>query len=100
MNKPSNERQHFVHGIASMISNAAVVALKVLVRCYQVVISPFVQPRCRFHPSCSHYAMDALETRGLVTGSVLAIKRLARCHPWSEGGLDLVPKPKADKSIE
>ena len=65
--------------------------LTVLIRGYQLVISPLLGPRCRFYPSCSHYAMEAIETHGSLRGVWLTIKRISRCHPWHEGGFDPVP---------
>jgi putative membrane protein insertion efficiency factor len=65
--------------------------LKVLIRGYQLVISPLIGPRCRFYPSCSHYAIEAIETHGALRGVWLTIKRISRCHPWHEGGFDPVP---------
>ena len=61
------------------------------VRFYQRAISPVLPPRCRFEPSCSAYAAEALEVHGAARGSWLAVKRLAKCAPWHPGGLDLVP---------
>ena len=65
--------------------------LRALIRAYQVVVSPWLGPRCRFHPSCSQYALDALDAHGTLRGTWLAIKRLARCHPFTPGGYDPVP---------
>jgi putative membrane protein insertion efficiency factor len=65
--------------------------LKYLIRGYQLAISPFLGPRCRFYPSCSHYAIEALESHGALRGTWLTIKRISRCHPWHEGGFDPVP---------
>ena len=62
-----------------------------LVRSYQRFISPALPPACRFTPSCSAYAVTALERYGAVQGSWLALRRLARCHPWNPGGYDPVP---------
>ncbi len=62
-----------------------------LVRGYQLFISPFVPPSCRFHPTCSHYAIEALQRHGAVKGLWLALRRIARCHPWHPGGHDPVP---------
>lgn len=62
-----------------------------LVRGYQLFISPFVPPSCRFHPTCSHYAIEALHKHGAVKGLWLALRRIARCHPWHPGGHDPVP---------
>ena len=65
--------------------------LKLLIRGYQLGLSPLFGPRCRFYPSCSHYAMEAIDTHGAIRGTWLAIKRIARCHPFNEGGFDPVP---------
>ncbi len=61
------------------------------VRAYRYLISPVLGPRCRFHPSCSEYAEEAITVHGPLRGSWLAIKRLGKCHPLHEGGVDLVP---------
>lgn len=66
-------------------------ALQRLVRGYQVLLSPIVPESCRFHPTCSEYAIEALTRHGPVRGSWLATRRIARCHPWSPGGHDPVP---------
>jgi uncharacterized protein len=67
-------------------------ALIALIRLYQLCISPLLPPACRFYPSCSQYALDAIREHGAVRGTWLAIARLARCHPWNPGGVDFVPK--------
>jgi len=59
---------------------------------YRYFISPFLGNNCRFYPSCSAYAMEAVDKHGALKGSVLAVKRICRCHPWHEGGVDLVPE--------
>ena len=58
---------------------------------YRRFISPFLRQNCRFHPTCSAYALEAIRVHGAVRGSLLAIKRIGRCHPWSPGGVDHVP---------
>lgn len=63
-----------------------------LIRIYREGISPFIRPTCRFTPSCSRYAYDAIERFGAVKGGVLAIKRLLKCHPFYPGGYDPVPE--------
>lgn len=63
------------------------------IRVYQLTLSPLFAGSCRFEPSCSRYAMTALEQHGLARGSWLALKRLARCHPLGGSGLDPVPPP-------
>lgn len=62
-----------------------------LVRGYQLAISPMLPPSCRFHPTCSCYAVEALQRHGALRGSWLALRRIARCHPWHPGGHDPVP---------
>ncbi|MBC7229856.1 MAG: membrane protein insertion efficiency factor YidD [Actinobacteria bacterium] len=62
------------------------------IRAYQVVISSWMPPRCRFYPSCSQYALQAVERFGPARGMWLGIKRLSRCHPWNEGGYDPLPE--------
>lgn len=63
-----------------------------LVRFYQLVISPLLGPRCRFQPTCSHYAIEAIQRHGGLKGGWLAAKRIARCHPWGGFGYDPVPQ--------
>lgn len=63
-----------------------------LLRAYKLTISPYLGQRCRFYPSCSDYAGLALRRHGVIKGSVLAGKRLCKCHPWHDGGVDLVPE--------
>ena len=65
--------------------------LKILIRGYQLAISPLLGPRCRFYPSCSQYAIEAIEAHGALRGTWLTMKRISRCHPWHEGGFDPVP---------
>lgn len=65
--------------------------LLVLVRVYQRFISPFTPPSCRFYPSCSAYAVDAIARYGAWRGSLLTMRRLLRCHPFHPGGYDPVP---------
>lgn len=65
-----------------------------LIRGYQVAISPMLGPRCRFYPTCSCYAAQAITTHGAVKGSWLALRRIGRCHPFNPGGIDEVPAPK------
>lgn len=62
-----------------------------LIRGYQLMISPYFPPSCRYHPTCSSYAIEALQQHGAFRGSWLTLKRILRCHPWSEGGYDPVP---------
>lgn len=66
--------------------------LRLFVWLYQKLISPLLPAACRYHPSCSTYAAEALELHGAAKGSLLAVWRLLRCHPWARGGLDPVPR--------
>lgn len=63
-----------------------------LIKIYQVFLSSFVGQHCRFTPTCSNYALEAIKTYGPAKGTLLASKRICKCHPWSEGGIDEVPK--------
>jgi uncharacterized protein len=69
-----------------------------LIRGYQIALSPFFGQQCRFTPTCSHYAIEALQTHGVFKGFWLMLKRQSRCHPWCVGGYD--PVPKVDTSTE
>jgi len=69
--------------------------LKALIYIYRLVISPLLRPRCRFLPTCSQYALDAIDRYGAYKGGILALKRLCRCHPWGGHGFDPV---KEDES--
>lgn len=67
-------------------------ALMTLVQAYRFMLKPWLGNACRFEPSCSAYALQALQRHGAVVGSALAAGRLLRCHPWCEGGCDPVPR--------
>ena len=73
------------------------VVLLLLLRAYKLGISPFLGQNCRFYPSCSDYAAQAVNEHGALKGGILAAKRLGRCHPWHPGGLDPVP-PVSNKA--
>jgi putative membrane protein insertion efficiency factor len=64
-----------------------------LLRIYRYLLSPLLGPRCRFMPTCSEYAMQALHTHGALRGGWLTTRRLCSCHPWHPGGYDPVPEP-------
>lgn len=72
-------------------SSWVAVPLLALVRAYQLLVSPLLGPTCKFYPSCSEYAVQALREHGAARGTWLAGRRLLRCHPWSHGGVDHVP---------
>lgn len=68
-----------------------------LLRAYRFAISPLYGQVCRYHPSCSAYALEAVTVHGSIKGSWLAVRRIARCNPWSRGGYDPVPQPKTSQ---
>ena len=82
--------------MASALSRALSWPLIGLVRLYRVAISPWLGMNCRFQPSCSEYAIEALQIHGVFRGSWLAAKRIGRCHPWGGSGYDPVPDDKHD----
>lgn len=65
------------------------------IRLYQLLLSPLIGNQCRFHPSCSNYAMEAIDRHGVLKGTWLAARRLGRCHPFHPGGFDPVPAVRA-----
>jgi putative membrane protein insertion efficiency factor len=71
-----------------------------VVRVYQWTVRPFIGSHCRFWPSCSEYAVEALRVHGAGRGSVMAAKRILRCNPWHEGGVDPVPGLEQDRDLE
>ncbi|MCW8093431.1 membrane protein insertion efficiency factor YidD [Alteromonas sp. ASW11-130] len=71
-----------------------------LIWVYKLLISPMLGQRCRFHPTCSQYAIDALKTHGLVIGGWLSVKRILKCHPLHAGGCDPVPNKQNNKPIK
>lgn len=74
------------------LSKAIQYVILFLIRIYRYVISPLLGPRCRFYPSCSNYAEEAIKIHGAMKGSWLATKRICRCHPFNPGGIDNVPE--------
>jgi putative membrane protein insertion efficiency factor len=75
-----------------LVINKIIVRLfLLLIKTYQYIVSPVLTPACRFYPTCSNYAYEALAQHGLTKGGFLALKRVLRCHPFHSGGIDLVP---------
>lgn len=70
-------------------------AVVLVLRGYRAVISPLYGDVCRYYPSCSAYALQAVQQYGVVVGSVLAVRRIIRCHPWAAGGIDDVPRRRS-----
>lgn len=77
--------------LKALIRKAAIFPFVVAVRFYQICLSPLKQPSCRFTPTCSQYALEALRKHGLFKGLYLAVRRILRCHPWGGSGYDPVP---------
>lgn len=75
----------------SAVADLAGLALRGVIRAYQLLISPVVPPHCRYSPSCSAYALEAVRRLGPGRGGWLALKRILRCHPWGGHGFDPVP---------
>ncbi|WP_245791869.1 membrane protein insertion efficiency factor YidD [Modicisalibacter ilicicola] len=74
-----------------VLRRALILPLIAIIRLYQYGISPLLGPRCRFWPSCSNYAIEALRLHGPLKGGWLALRRILKCHPWHAGGIDPVP---------
>ncbi|MHB8762573.1 MAG: membrane protein insertion efficiency factor YidD [Coriobacteriia bacterium] len=74
-----------------LMRNPLTIVVRGIIRGYQLLISPLLPPSCRFTPTCSTYALLAIERHGLVKGGWMALRRVARCHPWNQGGHDPVP---------
>lgn len=68
-----------------------------LLRWYKIAVSPLLPPACRYTPTCSEYAMEAIERRGVAVGTLLAVRRVLSCHPFSRGGYDPVPTKAASR---
>ena len=82
--------------MAGAVSKALAWPLIQLVRLYRLAISPWLGSNCRFDPSCSSYAIEALQVHGILKGGWLAMKRIGRCHPWGSSGYDPVPRSPED----
>ena len=81
-----------ITSLMRFLSSVVSKVLTGLIRTYQIAFSPFLGSNCRYHPTCSAYAISAVERHGPFLGSILAVKRICRCHPWADGGYDPVPE--------
>ena len=79
-----------------MLNKVATFPLLILIRVYQLIISPLLGSNCRFMPTCSEYAMESLRSYGLIKGFYLTIKRIGKCHPWGGHGYDPIPTKKVE----
>ncbi len=84
--------------MANAVSKALAWPLIQLVRLYRLAISPWLGANCRFDPTCSSYAIEALQVHGILKGTWLAMRRIGRCHPWGGSGYDPVPGCEEDTS--
>ncbi len=89
-----------LHRLVSLMQKAVRTFLILLVRGYQFFISPYFPTSCRYYPTCSHYALEAIKIHGAFKGTGLAAWRILRCHPWSAGGEDPVPAKKSSCTCE
>jgi putative membrane protein insertion efficiency factor len=78
----------------TILDRAMKSVLLALIDGYRLLLSPFFGSQCRFYPSCSSYAREAIDVHGPLRGSWLAIRRISKCHPWHPGGVDPVPPPR------
>ena len=82
------------HRLQLALRTLALAIGKGCIRAYQLTLSPFIGHQCRFHPSCSNYALAALDSQGPLKGAWLALRRLSKCHPFHPGGFDPPPAPR------
>ena len=81
-----------MNNLKTILSKIILFPFLLLVRLYQLVLSPLMPATCRFEPTCSSYMIEALQVHGLIRGGYLGIKRILSCHPWGKTGYDPVPK--------
>ena len=74
-----------------MLNKIVTLPLILLIRGYQLIVSPILGSNCRFMPTCSEYAIESLKAYGLIKGAFLTIKRIGKCHPWGSNGYDPIP---------
>ena len=80
-----------------MLNKIIIFPLLIIIKVYQLIISPILRSNCRFLPTCSEYAIESLKSHGLIKGSILTIKRIGRCHPWGDHGYDPIPSKNLKK---
>jgi len=80
-----------------MLNKIIIFPLLIIIKVYQLLISPILRGNCRFLPTCSEYAIESLKSHGLIKGSILTIKRIGKCHPWGGHGYDPIPSKDLKK---
>ena len=85
--------------MVNVLEKSMKIFILTLLKIYKFLISPFLRNNCRFLPSCSDYAYEVITEKGLIIGSILAIKRLTKCHPWGRSGYDPVNKQTKKENI-
>ena len=83
-----------------MLNKVITFPLVLLIRGYQLIVSPMLGSNCRFMPTCSEYAMESLKTYGLIKGAFLTFKRIGKCHPWGGHGYDPIPTKMENNKYE
>ena len=83
-----------------MINKIVTFPLVLLIRGYQLIVSPILGSNCRFMPTCSEYALESLKEYGLIKGTFLTIKRIGKCHPWGSNGYDPIPTKMEKNNYE
>jgi len=83
-----------------MLNKVIIFPLVLLIRGYQLIVSPILGSNCRFMPTCSEYAMESLKTYGLIKGAFLTVKRIGKCHPWGSHGYDPIPTKMENNKYE
>ena len=80
-----------------MLNKAIIFPIIIIIKSYQLIISPLLRVNCRFLPTCSEYSIQSLKSHGLIKGSFLTLKRIGKCHPWGDDGYDPVPLKDSKK---
>ncbi|MCK9626076.1 MAG: membrane protein insertion efficiency factor YidD [Bacteroidales bacterium] len=89
--KSTQECRRFWSNLTGVLKKIILFPFILLIKFYQLCISPYTMPACRFTPTCSAYALEAIKKHGIIKGGYLAAKRILRCHPWGGSGYDPVP---------
>jgi len=80
-----------------MLNKVVIFPLLIIIKAYQIILSPILGSNCRFLPTCSEYAIESLKSHGLIKGIMLTLKRVGKCHPWGNHGYDPIPSKNIKK---